>query len=100
MPRPGEHLLHQRWMECVGGGALVAGWAARAQEPGTKIAAVFPDGPLRYFDTIYNDDYCRQHALLDVAPPSQSAVIEDPMQQVVQSWTRCAAVVDPVLVKQ
>ncbi|MBI2695374.1 PLP-dependent cysteine synthase family protein [Mycobacterium nebraskense] len=84
----------------VGAVALVAGWAARTHEPGTKIAAVFPDGPLRYFDTIYNDDYCRQHGLLDVAPPSEPAVIEDPMQQVVDSWTRCATVIDPVLVKQ
>ncbi|KZS73106.1 pyridoxal-5'-phosphate-dependent protein subunit beta [Mycobacterium kansasii] len=84
----------------VGAVALVAGWAARTHEPGTKIAAVFPDGPLRYFDTIYNDEYCRQHDLLDAAPPTEPAVIDDPIKQVVQSWTRCTNVLDPALVRQ
>lgn len=79
----------------VGAVALVAGWVARTHEPGTKIAAVFPDGPLRYFDTIYNDAYCRQHGLLDEARPSEPAVIGHPTEQVVQSWTRCSNVVDP-----
>ncbi|QVI20120.1 pyridoxal-phosphate dependent enzyme [Nocardia tengchongensis] len=31
---------------------------------GTRIAAVFPDGPHRYFDTVYNDSYCAAHGLL------------------------------------
>ncbi|WP_236725948.1 PLP-dependent cysteine synthase family protein, partial [Mycobacterium avium] len=39
----------------VGAVALVAGWAARTYPKDTRIAAVFPDGPQRYFDTIYND---------------------------------------------
>ena len=50
----------------VGAVALVAGWAARTFPLGTRIAAVFPDGPQRYFDTIYNDDYCREHDLAGV----------------------------------
>ncbi|ASL09468.1 PLP-dependent cysteine synthase family protein [Mycobacterium intracellulare] len=79
----------------VGAVALVAGWAARTMAADTTIAAVFPDGPQRYFDTIYNDDYCRQHNLLDHLPPDQPAVIEHPTEQVVQSWTRCATVLDP-----
>ncbi|PJE18765.1 MAG: pyridoxal-5'-phosphate-dependent protein subunit beta, partial [Mycobacterium sp.] len=61
----------------------------------TTIAAVFPDGPQRYFDTIYNDNYCREHGLLDQLPPEEPAVIDHPTDQVVQSWTRCATVVDP-----
>ncbi|OBB77772.1 PLP-dependent cysteine synthase family protein [Mycobacterium sp. 852014-52144_SCH5372336] len=80
----------------VGAVALVAGWAARTYQRGTKIAAVFPDGPQRYFDTIYNDDYCRAHGLVDLAPPVAPAVVDHPSQQVVRSWTRCAQVVDPV----
>ncbi|POX07961.1 pyridoxal-phosphate dependent enzyme, partial [Serratia marcescens] len=52
----------------VGAVALVAGWAARTFPQDTRIAAVFPDGPQRYFDTIYNDDYCHQHQLLDWQP--------------------------------
>lgn len=79
----------------VGAVALVAGWAARTMSADTTIAAVFPDGPQRYFDTIYNDDYCRQHGLLDHLPPAEPVVITHPDEQVVQSWTRCATVLDP-----
>ncbi|WP_422613583.1 PLP-dependent cysteine synthase family protein [Mycobacterium intracellulare] len=79
----------------VGAVALVAGWAARTMPAGTTIAAVFPDGPQRYFDTVYNDDYCRDHDLLDHLPPHEPAVITDPGERVVESWTRCATVINP-----
>lgn len=79
----------------VGAVALVAGWAARSMSPDATIAAIFPDGPQRYFDSIYNDDYCREHDLLDHLPPHEPAVIAHPNDQVVQSWTRCSIVVDP-----
>ncbi len=79
----------------VGAVALVAAWAARRHRAGTTIAAVFPDGPQRYFDTVYNDDYCRQHGLLGAEPPVQPASIEHSDDQVVQSWTRCATVRRP-----
>nr|WP_244892646.1 PLP-dependent cysteine synthase family protein [Mycobacterium asiaticum] len=79
----------------VGAVGLVAGWAARTMPAATTIAAVFPDGPQRYFDTIYNDEYCREHGLLDQLPPEEPAVIDHPNDRVVQSWTRCATVVDP-----
>ncbi len=48
----------------VGAVALVAGWLASIEEPDVRIAAVFPDGPQRYFDTVFNDDYCHRHGLL------------------------------------
>lgn len=79
----------------VGAVALAASWEARNHPAGTTIAAVFPDGPQRYFDTVYNDDYCRHHGLLDVAPPGEPAVISHPGERVVQQWTRCASVVNP-----
>ncbi len=79
----------------VGAVALVAGWAARTMSGDASIAAIFPDGPQRYFDTIYNDDYCREHDLLDHLPPHEPAVISQSNDQVVQSWTRCSTVVDP-----
>ena len=82
----------------VGAVALVAGWAARTHPKGTRIAAVFPDGPQRYFDTIYNDDYCRQHGLLDWQPVAEPAVITDPSHQVVTSWTRTTAITNPAQV--
>ncbi len=78
--------------------ALVAGWAARTFPQDTRIAAVFPDGPQRYFDTIYNDDYCHQHQLLDWQPVAEPTVITDPTQQVVTSWTRTSTVVNPALI--
>ncbi|WP_313674677.1 PLP-dependent cysteine synthase family protein [Mycolicibacterium sp.] len=79
----------------VGAVALVAGWAARTYPPETTIAAIFPDGPQRYFDTIFNDDYCRQHHLLDAEPPTEPLTISQPAEAAVESWTRCAAVADP-----
>jgi len=79
----------------VGAVALVAGWAARTYPAGTTIAAIFPDGPQRYFDTIFNDDYCRQHHLLDAKPPTEPLSIGTPAETVVDSWTRCATVADP-----
>jgi len=84
----------------VGAVALVAGWATRTPRPGTTIAAIFPDGPLRYFDTIYNDDFCRAHDLHLAVPPSDPVVIADPTDRLVQSWTRCTTVVDPTLIRQ
>ncbi len=80
----------------VGAVGLVAGWAARTYPAGTTIAAIFPDGPQRYFDTVFNDDYCREHGLLDQQPPpSEPLTVADPTETVITSWTRCATVVDP-----
>ncbi|TSD93783.1 PLP-dependent cysteine synthase family protein [Skermania sp. ID1734] len=79
----------------VGAVALVAGWAARTSAADTTIAAVFPDGPQRYFDTIYNDDYCRHHHLLDQPTPAEPTTIAHPRDAVVRSWTRCVNVIDP-----
>ncbi|MFN3004166.1 PLP-dependent cysteine synthase family protein [Mycolicibacterium wolinskyi] len=82
----------------VGAVSVVAGWAARNHPADTTIAAVFPDGPQRYFDTVYNDDYCREHGLLDGPPPREPEVIDRPGDRVVGSWTRCTTVVDPMAV--
>jgi S-sulfo-L-cysteine synthase (3-phospho-L-serine-dependent) len=82
----------------VGAVALVAGWAARTYPRGTRIAAVFPDCSRRYFDTIYNDAYCRRHGLLVSTPPSEPDHITTPTETVVQRWTRCTTVVDPTTI--
>ncbi|WP_051030367.1 PLP-dependent cysteine synthase family protein [Nocardia takedensis] len=79
----------------VGAVALVAGWAARVHDPTTRIAAVFPDGPHRYFDTVYNNAYCDEHGLLDAPPPVEPDTIDHPHRHVVTTWTRCTTVVDP-----
>ncbi|WP_421845292.1 PLP-dependent cysteine synthase family protein [Mycobacterium sp.] len=78
----------------VGAVGLVAEWVARTASPDTTIAAVFPDGPHRYFDTVYNDDYCKKHDLITHVPLIEPAVITHPGQRIVESWTRCTAVVN------
>lgn len=79
----------------VGAVGLVAGWLARTQPAGTRIAAIFPDGPQRYFDTVYNDDYCRAHGLLGVRPSREPDLLEHPAHSEVERWTRCTTVIDP-----
>ena len=79
----------------VGAVALVAGWLARTSEPDARIATIFPDGPHRYFDTIYNDEYCTEHGLLDEPIPLVPDTIGSPSDRVVQRWTRCTDVSAP-----
>ncbi|MFF0637715.1 PLP-dependent cysteine synthase family protein [Nocardia sp. NPDC004151] len=79
----------------VGAVALVAGWAARINDPDIRIAAVFPDSPQRYFDTIYNDTYCEKQGLLHADPPIEPDTITHPAEKVVRVWTRCTTVIDP-----
>jgi S-sulfo-L-cysteine synthase (3-phospho-L-serine-dependent) len=80
----------------VGAAGLVSGWLARTLPPETRIAAIFPDGPQRYFDTIYNDEFCRTHDLLDRPPAEHPDRISHPGERVVDRWTRCATITDPV----
>ncbi len=79
----------------MGAVGLVAEWVARTTTPDTTIAAVFPDGPHRYFDTVYNDDYCTQHDLTAHVPPDEPAIITHSGQRAVESWTRCTTVANP-----
>ncbi|MFF7297224.1 pyridoxal-phosphate dependent enzyme [Streptomyces sp. NPDC008265] len=80
----------------VGAVALVAGWLARTRPADTRIAAVFPDGPQRYLGTVYDDDYCAAHGLLDGPPAAEPEVVGRVDEKEVTRWTRCAAVVDPL----
>ena len=73
----------------VGAVALVAGWVARTGPAGLRVVAVFPDGPQRYFDTVYNDDYCRHHGLFAVGPAEQPDVLDHSSARAVTRWTRC-----------
>ncbi|PZS25990.1 MAG: pyridoxal-5'-phosphate-dependent protein subunit beta [Pseudonocardiales bacterium] len=81
----------------VGAVALVAGWLARTEEPDARIAAVFPDGPQRYFDTVFNDDYCHRHGLLTAQLPTEPDEIAHPSEREVTRWTRCRCVPDPMI---
>ncbi|MFG3497078.1 PLP-dependent cysteine synthase family protein [Streptomyces sp. NPDC047928] len=80
----------------VGAVALVAGWLARTLPAGTRIAAVFPDGPQRYLGTVYDDEYCAAHGLLGAPPAEDPDEIALPGDKEVTRWTRCTRVVDPL----
>ncbi|MGW3204202.1 PLP-dependent cysteine synthase family protein [Streptomyces sp. NPDC001135] len=79
----------------VGAVALVANWLARTEPERTRIAAVFPDGVHRYWNTVYSDDYCRRHDLLRRSPASEPDEIAHPGACVVERWTRCTTVTAP-----
>ncbi|WP_209238953.1 PLP-dependent cysteine synthase family protein [Streptomyces oryzae] len=80
----------------VGAVALVAGWLARILPADARIAAIFPDGPQRYLGTVYDDDYCAAHGLLEPRPLLEPDVIGSLDEKEVTRWTRCTAVVDPL----
>jgi cysteine synthase A len=80
----------------VGAVALVADWIARTWDPETRIVAVFPDGPHRYADTVFNDEYCRMHGLLDGPLADAPETIDDPLRTEALTWTRSTTVVDPL----
>jgi cysteine synthase len=80
----------------VGAVGLVAGWLARTRPAETRIVAIFPDGPQRYFDTVYNDDYCREHGLLGGQPAREPELLDHPAHCDVERWTRCVSVVNPL----
>ncbi|MFD9903004.1 PLP-dependent cysteine synthase family protein [Streptomyces sp. NPDC059063] len=80
----------------VGAVALVAGWVARTEPRDTRIAAVFPDGPQRYLETVYNDEYCAAHGLLGTTPAPEPDVVGRPDEKEVTRWSRCTRVIDPL----
>ncbi len=79
----------------VGAVALVADWLTRIEDPNTRIVAIFPDGPHRYANTVFNDTYCAQHGLLDAPIPDEPDQLDNPFSAEVTRWTRCATVIDP-----
>jgi S-sulfo-L-cysteine synthase (3-phospho-L-serine-dependent) len=72
----------------VGAVTVVASWIARTSPPGCRIAAVFPDGPARYYTTIYDDAYCTEHDLLDRPPAEEPQQVKDPAEAEATCWTR------------
>lgn len=80
----------------VGAVALVAGWLARTTPRSTRVVAIFPDGPQRYLETVYDDRFCAEHGLLNVPPAPEPDVVGHPEEKEVTRWTRCAKVLDPL----
>lgn len=77
---------------CVG---LVARWLARTRPADESIVAVFCDGPERYWNTVYDDDFCREHGLLGVATADHPDEIGHPSERDVTRWTRCTISENP-----
>ena len=79
----------------VGAVALVANWLARTEPEHTRIAAVFPDGVHRHWNTVYSDEYCRAHDLLRCCPAADPDEIAYPGEWSVERWTRCTHITPP-----
>ncbi|GAA4556965.1 PLP-dependent cysteine synthase family protein [Planotetraspora kaengkrachanensis] len=79
----------------TGAVALVARWLAGTLSADRVIVAVFPDGPWRYWDTVYSDDYCSRHDLL-ATPADEPDEVGNPGEREVTRWTRCRVVTDPL----
>ena len=60
------------------------------------MVAIFPDGPWRYCETVYDDAYCQLHGLLGQAPADAPDEISHPGEREVTRWTRCRTVIDPL----
>lgn len=81
----------------VGAVARVAGWIAGTRSPDTVVAAIFPDGPQRYYSTVYSDAYCHANNIdPTIAPPSAPITIADPTASVVHRWSRTTVVRNPL----
>ncbi|MEV6636288.1 PLP-dependent cysteine synthase family protein [Actinoplanes sp. NPDC051470] len=77
----------------TGAVALVSAWIARTR-PGARVVTVFPDGPHRYLDTIFDDDWCTANGLLG---PARGHPVEIPHPRAVEvtRWSRCRTIINP-----
>ncbi|QUH06173.1 PLP-dependent cysteine synthase family protein [Saccharopolyspora erythraea] len=74
----------------TGAVAMAAAWCAR--ELGSdRVCGVFPDGPHRYWQSIYADDYLAEHHL--GAPVTEP--LDDAGPHSALGWVRTGKVVDP-----
>ncbi|MHA6799535.1 PLP-dependent cysteine synthase family protein [Bounagaea algeriensis] len=77
----------------TGATATVAAWCAR-QDGAHEVVAVFPDGPHRYWDTIYDDDFCCRNGLHGNGA-AEPVDVDDPAAAAALEWSRYEAVTDP-----
>ncbi|MFM9372975.1 PLP-dependent cysteine synthase family protein [Streptomyces sp. Da 82-17] len=79
----------------TGAAALVAAWAARVH-PGAVVATVFPDGPHRYLNSVYDDDFAAAHGIDRATPAVRPVEIPHPRAVEATGWARCTTVTDPL----
>ncbi|WUB14658.1 PLP-dependent cysteine synthase family protein [Streptomyces platensis] len=80
----------------TGAVALVSAWAARVH-PGAVVATVFPDGPQRYLNSVYDDDFATAHGLDLTTAATRPVEIPHPTAAEATGWTRCGTVTDPLV---
>jgi S-sulfo-L-cysteine synthase (3-phospho-L-serine-dependent) len=79
----------------TGAAALVAGWAARVH-PGAVVATVFPDGPHRYLNSVYDDDFAAAHGIGRATAAARPVEIPHSRAVAATGWARCRTVTDPL----
>ncbi|MCW2898971.1 MAG: pyridoxal-5-phosphate-dependent protein subunit beta [Streptosporangiaceae bacterium] len=89
-----KHYVSGGWS--TGAVALVARWLAATLPGDPCVVGIFPDGPWRYWNTVFDDGYCQDNGLLEAAPTDAPDVIGHPAERQVTRWTRCATVADPL----
>ncbi|HEY8979800.1 MAG TPA: pyridoxal-5'-phosphate-dependent protein subunit beta, partial [Streptomyces sp.] len=80
----------------TGAVARVAAWAARVH-PGAVVATVFPDGPHRYLNSVFDDDFAAAHGLCLATAATRPVEIPHPTAAEATGWARCTRVTDPLL---
>lgn len=88
------HYVSGGWS--TGAVGLVARWLASALPGQPSVVAIFPDGPCRYWNTVYDDRYCAEHRLLAAEPAGEPNEIGHPAEREVTRWTRCTTVANPL----
>lgn len=79
----------------TGAVALVAAWAARVH-PGGVVATVFPDGPHRYLDSVFDDGFVDAHGVDPATAATRPMEIPHPTAVEAHGWVRCRTVTDPL----
>ncbi|MET8982491.1 PLP-dependent cysteine synthase family protein [Streptomyces sp. NPDC004539] len=79
----------------TGAVARVAAWAARVH-PGAVVATVFPDGPHRYLNSVFDDDFATAHGLSLATAATRPVEIPHPTAAEATGWARCTRVTDPL----
>ncbi|MEU3791627.1 PLP-dependent cysteine synthase family protein [Streptomyces fructofermentans] len=79
----------------TGAVAVVSAWAARLH-PGSVVATVFPDGPHRYLDSVYDDAFTAAHGIDPANAATGPVEIPHPRHAEATGWVRCATVTDPL----
>lgn len=82
--------LHRETSLFCGGTSGACWLVARSlakRYPKARIVAIFPDDGYRYVDTIYNNDYLREHGLYLSSLPERPHEISSPLDAV-SEWSR------------